>query len=81
MVETHVVFIISSHISDMLLQIFRHSFRKVISTLIEIWLPSEDLVQLQKDAGCRLVVGEVVVLCARTPCTDVDVADLAGWRR
>lgn len=65
----------------MLFQVIRHISWQTIRARIEVGLPREDLVQLEEDAGSRLVVGEVVVFHAGPPGADVDIAHLVRGGR
>lgn len=65
---------------DELLQISRHVLGQMVGVIVVMRRPSEDLVQLEENAGSAAVIVVVVLLNARCPGFDVNIADLTSWR-
>lgn len=54
--------------------------RQAVSVIVEMRAPSEDLVELKENARSTSVIVVMVLLNARSPRLDVNVAYLASWR-
>lgn len=77
---THSKLIFTGSLVDEFLEIPRHVRRQPAGVVVVMRGPSEDLVQLEENTGRAFVVVVVVLLNARSPRLDVDIADLAPWR-
>lgn len=66
--------------ADVLSQIFGHRLRQVIGSVVQIWDPVEDLIELQEYAGALLLEVVSVRLGAGAPFVHRNFANLALWR-
>lgn len=66
--------------TDVLSEIFGHALRQAFGSIVQIWDPVEDLVELQEYAGALLLEVVSVRLGAGAPFVHRNFADLTLWR-
>lgn len=66
--------------TDVLSEILWHGLRKAFGSVVQIWDPVEDLVELQEYAGALFLEVVSVRLGAGSPFVHRDFADLSLWR-
>lgn len=63
---------------NMILQIKWHIAWQLLCSIVILWDPSVDLVQLKEDAWSATMIIVIVLLCAWMPVLNIDVTHLAG---
>lgn len=66
--------------TNVLSEIFWHGLRQAFGSIVQIWDPVEDLVELQEYAGALLLEVVSVRLGAGSPFVHRNFADLSLWR-
>lgn len=66
--------------TDVLSEVLGHALRQAFGSIVQIWDPVEDLVELQEYAGALLLEVVSVRLGAGTPFVHRNSADLTLWR-